>query len=562
MDVARPRVALATSFGCVILAALVTAWHPLVEPDAWWHVAAGMWMLDHGGPPPLLLFGDHGCPDATPIDYRIGFPVFGLLWRLGGPAALFVFVVVAVIALSFLTWYALRRRMSPLSAGVWGALISIALAARIGARTEVFSYFLVLTLLALLGRALDPQLTRRAFALRLVAVTALFALWPQLHSGIVFGAVVVAALIGEALLASRFGMLRRSALLLVCTVAGILVGGGHELLINAPLERQIAHEVLAVAEWRSPLQQIMQGRFDPTLFSGAVLGGVYLLALLLGGKSQRFAGMLVGGAFFALALEAQRNIAIFALVSVVWLPRSNDLPRRLRTLAMTTAVVVSAVLLVLTLKSRPTPFGTGPKSFLSDVEVPLGAATWAKGAGLSGRVFGSFSNLNYLLVDTPQLTPVWTGRRSFSRPCGELLTGAAYLPNRFFARADDRWRFDFVLVRHAQPEEDALFRFLVENDWTLLYFGSRDALFARPGAAHPPQRIPRTASELFDSESPQLPDDDKSQLALAACQRLAFVGELDAATGLCAAAVELDPHSVTARDELFRLQRFIKDAPR
>lgn len=556
MNTLVPRPAVLASVACVVLVALFVAWKPVSDPDTWWHVAAGEWMRTHGGgdAPPLGFFGAHGCDDATPMDYRLGFPVFGWLWSIGGPAALVAFCILVTLALSIAMWRVVLPALGPAQAAVWGAATAIVVGTRMAARTEAFSYLLLLALFAILPLIQSPQSSRRRLVVGCALIAALFLAWPELHSGVVFGVVALGAALVEGAVGRRTPWPQAVAALGVAVAAILLSSHGMALLAGAPLERSIAREVLAVAEWTSPITQALRGRSDPTLTIGLVLAVAFGVAAF-GPALPRLRGVVVGSAFLALALEASRNIAVFGLSGICWLPRLATLKPRVRGGLAVAAALAAASTLVAIGMARGVAFDVGERALLSDEQAPLSASRFAEHAGLQGRVFGGFSNLNYLMVANPELSPIWTGRRTFERGCGEMLIGAEVSPERFYKQADDRWSFDHVLVR--VPAEETLFRWLVEHDWQLVFLGSRDAWFVRPEAEAPPRRIAMTPEELLAGERQSLPRKHRATLLLRGCQRLAFAGMLQEALGLCVSATQEDPDDPALQQELARLRRFM-----
>lgn len=164
------------------------AWHPIQGGDDFWaHAAIGRWILENQSVPKSTLFLWSADTPWVFHSYLSG-AIFAAILQLFGPFGALVFNV-GMSALPFVLIWRFAARQNPNSGqnsplpSLFALVLGLAIyasAARFRLRPEMFSaLFLTLTLLFLL------QTTRPKW--QFVAVVFLFALWPNLHAGVLLG---------------------------------------------------------------------------------------------------------------------------------------------------------------------------------------------------------------------------------------------------------------------------------------------------------------------------------------------------------------------------------------
>ncbi len=274
------------------------------DSDVWWHLAMGWYILAHG------------IPGAEPFSFlHAANPWVGQQWLyevglarvvdLGGPALaslLMGMVASAALLIAALSIPPQRRPAGPVMAA--SLLLGAAVAAQLlGVRGQVIS---------LLGAALVLNVVmrwRRGSHRALLALPPLLALWANLHAGFVIG-LGIAVL---ALLAVR-EVDRRSRLLLAAAIsaAGLATlvnpaGPGLWGYVGATFTNPTITAV--VTEWQSP-------NFHDTwlrLFEAQAI--LLVIAWVLARRRDPF-HLVLAAAAFAAALQAQRNVSLFALIAV------------------------------------------------------------------------------------------------------------------------------------------------------------------------------------------------------------------------------------------------------
>ena len=168
---------------CGLLAA-VPLFLPIVNPDLFWHLSAGRWMLEHRALPhaDFLSFSAAGKPW---IDFEwLSQLVFQLAYDRGGMTALWLLKAALLAAIWRLQDLTLARRGCGQVLRAWGlVLYAGGMTAYSDIRPELFS----LLLLSLLVRAGESGLLQKPTPRTLFGVAAVFALWTNLHAGFPIG---------------------------------------------------------------------------------------------------------------------------------------------------------------------------------------------------------------------------------------------------------------------------------------------------------------------------------------------------------------------------------------
>ncbi len=239
-------------FALLALAAALAAPGKLLgDPDTYWHIAAGQWMLAHGSVPRADPFS-FSLPGAPWVAHEwlseIGF---ALAWRIGGwGGVVLLAAAAAALAMGNLARH-LGRTLAPLSVLVLGMLAIATLAPVLLARPHILALPLMEAFIAGL---LAARAGSRAPSPALLGV---MALWANLHGGFVLGLALVPPLALEAVLAATPGARARAGRDWGLFFAGAVIAGcltpqlWHGLVF--PFHLLGMHTALgAITEWRSP----------------------------------------------------------------------------------------------------------------------------------------------------------------------------------------------------------------------------------------------------------------------------------------------------------------------
>ncbi len=234
----------AAAWATVLPAALL----PLRNPDLFWHLRAGEWMIAHRALPRVdsFSFTEVGKPW---VDFEwLSELIFAAARRLAGPAGLWALKAALVAAVVLALARAMRRAGADATArallvSLWsaGAILYADL------RPDLFS---LLGLALVLGEIAGPP---RDLGARALAVAfAGFALWASLHAGFAFGLAAFALAAAVRAVGGRRAEARRLSALAAAGLAGTLatpygLGPYRVLLSHAASAADLSRYIL---EWR------------------------------------------------------------------------------------------------------------------------------------------------------------------------------------------------------------------------------------------------------------------------------------------------------------------------
>lgn len=398
-----PRVLLLGSISIASLAALI---RPEVDPDFWWHVRVGRWMVEHRRLPGHDLFtytvAGHRWVDheyATEVLMWLTYHRFGLTG--------------VSLAFGFLTWTGLMllllacrpgRHPYPI-VGLVLALIVVAGEPVWGPRPQVLTFTLCCLVLLCLRRYREGRE-------RVVAwLPAVLWAWSNLHGSWPIGLL----LIGLASLAegarwltqpSRPGGLRRAGVLAgVGAISALAVG----INPNGPAIYAYPFQTVTSAVQRSLIQEWQSPDFHLAALRAFEIVILLVLAGLALGRPDGFEVLTVL-AGLALALESVRNLPLFlALAAPVLTTTWGEAWRRLArfrsrpqgaALGSGVAAGVTAVALAVTTVATALAVqrALAAQPALIEQRFPVGAATWLVAhPGVGTRMFNEYAWGGYLV---------------------------------------------------------------------------------------------------------------------------------------------------------------------
>ncbi|MFZ0684360.1 MAG: hypothetical protein WAM89_02355 [Terriglobales bacterium] len=297
--------------GVLLLGLLGMTARNAIDPDLWWHLRAGQWIVETGHVPHVDSFSFTRAGQPWVAHEWLSEVVFYELWKLGGPVALIVFsALVTSAGFMVLFWRCAAQAQWAAAATALGAL---AAASSWGVRPQMFTFTLAALLLWLLERGESrPGL--------LLWIPPLFLLWLNLHAGFALGPALLLAYGAGILFETAFGhtpwqqarpIVVRVLLVVAACLALVPLNPNGAKLYRYPFETLSSHGMRSlIAEWGSP--DFHRGLYLPLL-------AVWLLLLVVfaSGRARPkwrvFVPLLLTG--FA-ALDAARHIPIFILLAI------------------------------------------------------------------------------------------------------------------------------------------------------------------------------------------------------------------------------------------------------
>lgn len=419
--------ALSLALGAVVFAlAFLFACQKIYDPDTWWHLATGRWVVEHHLIPAhdVFSFATAGAPWVA----YSWLPATGmyLVHAAGGPVAL-VLVKALLVAAAFAGAYALavRARIHP-----WLAALTLALAVPIARfqfreRPQILMFPLVALFFWLLGR---PGAERRRGTW--IALGAAQILWANVHGSYILGIALAGALFTERLVQAVVARLRRppqpaegslphAAGLLALVVAASLANPYGVTLLVQTLEDM---GVLSVS--RTFVNEEFQ-RLPLARYPGFVaLAAATALSFAVAGRRVRPYVVLAFLGFAVLAFGSVRFAAIaaflFAFVLALNLqPGVERLGARLAARgaappARLVAGLLAGALAIFAAVTFRASFGPGREARfglgVNESRFPGPAVQFLAKAGFEGNLFNTWVHGGYLLWHLPLAKDLMDGR--------------------------------------------------------------------------------------------------------------------------------------------------------
>jgi hypothetical protein len=305
------------AFGAILLFGLLgmTA-RPATDPDLWWHLRTGQWIMETGHVPHSDPFSFTRAGHAWVSHEWLSELVFYELWKHGGAAGLIVFSAI-ITTTGFMLLY-LRcllcgtEKHWAAAATAFGALAS---APSWGVRPQMFTFTLASLLLWLLESGKKEGRPRL-----LLWIPPLFLLWLNLHAGFALGLALLFAYGAGLIVETAVGntpwknarpiVLRVLLLLLVCLALVPLNPSGAQLY-RYPFDTLRSSAMRSfIVEWFSP-------DFHEWLYRPFLLVWLLLLTALASSRSRPKGPVIVPLLLTSFAaLDAVRHIPIFVLVAM------------------------------------------------------------------------------------------------------------------------------------------------------------------------------------------------------------------------------------------------------
>ncbi len=502
--------------GCLLVATGLLAAYQLEEPDLWFHLAMGRYVVTEQSLPASDPFV-YSSPATGAAWLRMHWLWQVLVYRLVTWIGIEGFNLCKVIAVVVLMGAAIAVGRARAAALATAPLALALLAWRFHPRPELVTWAMMIVWVAVLERErsgawrgssqlLQPE--RRRPTRWLWALPAATAVWVNMHVYFVLGWIVLAAYLIEAVVERRDGR-RLAGALLLCVVASLLNPTGW---CGAILPLQYLVDIARHGNVHLRVIHEQQPLLLSSWFRESGLMGVYwalVVFVLLGwcaSASRRASHGLLLAFLAAFSLLAVRNLPLLAWGSILLAPREVALRWREwavdiwhdwgeQTQQLVQGVVLAALpLLTVALgvqvasnhwyldRGNMRQFGLGVLPGLA----PDRAVDWLERQPVSGRIFTNFDSAGYLLWRHPEWPVYFHGCADFRSP--------RFLDYRRFMETPDRHP-DFlreqgvaaVLLSHTAQDTDRVIRQLSRDaSWRLSYLDDNAVVFmAADRSIHP-----------------------------------------------------------------------------
>ena len=273
---------------------------PASDPDTYWHLASGRWMIDHRAILRNDIFSSTVPGQPYSVGEWLGEVVLAQVHSLAGWTGLAIFGAAMVAIAAFFLARLSRRDGAPIIAAALVAVAALLVSkSRWTDRPAIFTFVLFAVVLELLYRA------RAGSRGALVAIPPLILVWANLHGGYAIGIGLVLAFTIEAVVRRRSDIVPFAVALVASTALSFLdpetfgAAGAAAHVFSPPrfISEELPPDVLEATGLVFAL--LVLSTFVIALLHGGT-GGAGVLELLL------FIPLLW------LALSAQRHLAYFA----------------------------------------------------------------------------------------------------------------------------------------------------------------------------------------------------------------------------------------------------------
>jgi hypothetical protein len=302
---------LAVFEGILLFGLLAMTARSAVDPDLWWHLRAGQWIVETGHIPHSDPFSFTRAGQAWVSHEWLSEVLLYELWKRGGAAALIIFSAIVTTA-GFMLLY-LRCPGKKHWAAAATAIGALAAAPSWGVRPQMFTF----TMASLLLWLVEAGETRPKL---LLWVPPLFLLWLNLHAGFALGPALLLAygigLIAETAVGSTPSkearpIVLRVLLLLAACLALVPLNPSGAQLYRYPFDTLRSSGMRSfIVEWFSP-------NFHAALYQPFLLAWLLLLTALSSWRLRPKGRVIVPLLLVSFAaLDAVRHIPIFVLVAI------------------------------------------------------------------------------------------------------------------------------------------------------------------------------------------------------------------------------------------------------
>jgi hypothetical protein len=387
---------------------------PVVDPDIWWHLRTGQWIVDHAQVPATDPFSTYGDGKRW-IAYSWLFEllVYALFTKLGLMGIL-VFTVSMSLLIALVLHSALRRAELPFIAEVFSVAAALgAMNYLISPRSWLFSIlFFTVELLILF------HVRRTDRVAPLLALPLLFALWANLHMQFIYGLAVIGLFLVEVLLLQlpslslsprnrrEITVGRISLLLLACLVATLITPYHFRLYI--PI-----FEVIGQTGAFQLISELLPLSFR-SFADWLVLGLAIAAAFVLGWQRAWLPFptlLLLMGTF--LAFRARRDVWVLVLAALFIISEFGGFVRsepsfgftKLRVICVIVALTVAIYLIGLHRQISEQQLES-----IVEQRLPVKAVKFINEKDYSGPLYNHFNWGGYLIWTLPRLLVSMDGR--------------------------------------------------------------------------------------------------------------------------------------------------------
>jgi hypothetical protein len=358
------------------------------DPDPYWHIAAGRWMISHGA---VLQFDpfSNSMPGTKWITHEwLSEVIFAIDYQWFGWTGIILLANIAAVCSLSLFAYFISRWLDPLFSTLIVGSTYLLFQQHLLARPHIFGMVFLVLVVGVLVLAREKRVKPSFWLLPLMMI------WANLHGSFIIGLGFAGYLAVEACLQEGWHHGKYWVLFFVLSITATLTtpNGFNGLLIFAVLLQDQKFAMSIIEEWKSPNFHL----FQPLEIW--LLGFVFVF-LAIGVRVPVMRLIIVLG-LLHLALKYIRNVELMGLLSpMVLLPSTAPqiyaaIKRDFRHLVISPMLLtIVSIAMVVAL----TNYLIVEHHRTNDQFTPVAGIDAAKLAGASGPVFNSYNFGGYLI---------------------------------------------------------------------------------------------------------------------------------------------------------------------
>lgn len=447
-----------------------------IDPDFWWHLKTGQYIVQTGIIPHLDPFSfTKGGAEWVSHEWLSEVVIY-TTFRVTGWAGLFLLFGAAItVALGVCYW---RSEGKPFVAGFATFLAALASAPLFGLRPQMFTFLFASVFIAVLERHLNENKQGLLWFLPLGMLV-----WVNLHAGFALGAALLVLFMAMAALERKWDRIKPLILTLGGCLAVIPFNPHGFRMFTYPLETLSSPAMQSlIQEWLSP--DFHQFRFLPL----AVLMLATFAAVALSPQRIKASELVALLVLSFAALRSGRHIPLFAIFAAPtlakyllrWSASQTRLKFSLRPQPLTGArVIINLALLCLPaiVVIRQVVDFKAHQSLYESKRYPEAAVSVIKNQQLPGPIFNDYNWGGYLIWK------LYPERRVFIDGRADVYSDSFLFDYMNTYNADPVWRAQFqrfgiqtVLI---EPHSSLATLLRQEKGWRTVFEDSGAVLFAR-----------------------------------------------------------------------------------
>lgn len=445
-----------------------------IDPDFWWHLKTGQYIVQTRSIPYLDPFSFTKSGAEWVSHEWLSECVMYLTFRgAGWPGLLLLFGAIITVALAICYW---RSAGKPFIAGLSTFMAALSSAPLFGLRPQMFTLLFASVFVAILSSAFRKNVRGKLWLLPLAML-----LWVNLHAGFALGIALIVMFIAMTVIEKRWTQIKPFIITLAACLVLVPINPHGFRMFSYPLQTLSSPAMQSlIQEWLSP--DFHQFRFLPLAI--LMLATFAVLAL----SPQRITkGELLGLSILSLAaLRSGRHIPLFSIFAapifaehfVAWIDSKSSFELRAQPLNAARIMINLALLFLpaTVIVRQVVDFKIHEATYESS-RYPLAAVDAIKDQQLVGPIFNDYNWGGYLIWK------LYPERRVFIDGRADVYSDAFLFDYISTLNAKPLWREQFqrfdIQTVIIEPRSSLATLLRQEKDWRTAFEDAGSVVFVR-----------------------------------------------------------------------------------